>query len=111
MKNQIIKLLSSLGVLLVVIFLAGCSTTKTLTDKHYKAKSKDSHIEVVELNQVKRPYEIIGIVNAESILGVNGLKNEARSIGADAITVPEMRSAQHGIISEDFLEAKALKWK
>jgi hypothetical protein len=92
--------------------ISGCATHLMLSDKTYPPKAADAPIEIVELSQESRKYEVIGIVSVAVDLvgaksGMTKLKAEARKIGADAIATPDTKYKGNVTV----LEAKAIHYK
>ena len=83
--------------------ITGCATVENYSDKKYAAKSASAHIEVVNLNNTKRDYEVIGKIDGHLGADIDTLKAKAREMGGDAISIP----------AEDGLKSQVLviKWK
>ena len=70
------------------VVITGCATVKNYSDKEYAAKSSNAHIEVVNLNNTKRDYEVIGKIDGYLGADIETLKAKARAMGGDAISIP-----------------------
>jgi hypothetical protein len=89
---------------LALTFLSSCIGPVSYSDNAY-APTNPSQIEVVHLNQLQRPYEIIGECRGDAWLhDARDLKKMAGKLGADAISIPERKQG-------GYITAQALKWK
>ena len=75
------------------VLLTGCTGPVSYTDRppaSTGAVTKDwRKIEVVNLNQIRRDYDIIGECRGDAILDdAIDLKKQAAQLGADAISIP-----------------------
>lgn len=88
--------------LAVSVLLAACSTV-AYTDKY--AATDSSSVEVVTLNQLQKPYEIIGEITGNPMLENMGKwKAKAAKIGADAVSIPEQ-------LPNGYVKLYVIKWK
>jgi hypothetical protein len=90
--------------LLLTAVVSSCVGPVSYTDTVYPP-TNPAQIEVIHLNQIQRPYDIIGECRGDVVLhSAKDLKKMAAKLGADAISIPERD--QRG-----YIIAQALKWK
>jgi hypothetical protein len=113
-RNNIINIITKINqkfifpILLTVIFIFGCVTTKSIRYETIirPPKPSDYPIEILDRENIKHPYKVIGIVQAEARRSHNiddvieHLKNEARKMGGDALI-----DLQHGVLKEDAISS------
>ena len=89
---------------LALLLLSSCVHTKAVnyTGTPLAAKPKDYPIEILDPTSLNRPYKVIGTVEANSGARYNltdpmeGLRKEARSMGADALLAPSQTPMGNG---------------
>jgi len=108
----------------LILIVAGCasSSVQKIGASAYAPLPESAEIIVfTETNQIKKPYEVIGIISYDNpgkyrILtlgdGRDTLKKKAREIGANAIIVDKSQPVKSGIISTGiYVEARAIRLK
>lgn len=89
---------------LLTAFVSSCIGPVSYTDIAYPP-TNPAQIEVIHLNQIQRPYDIIGECRGDALLqNAKHLKKMAAKLGADAISIPEVQPG--GLIV-----SQALRWK
>jgi hypothetical protein len=77
--------------LLLTLILSGCYGTSSYLDKPLPAKAGDAQIEVINPDHGSREYEIIGEITGDAWMhDIKYFKEEARKLGADAISAPKI---------------------
>ena len=108
----------------IILILAACasSSVQKIGTSAYAPLPESAEIIVfTETNQIKKPYEVIGIISYDNpgkyrilTLGdaIESLKEKAREIGANAIIVDKSQPVKSGIISTGiYVEARAIRLK
>lgn len=114
---------------LLFLVLAGCVSVKSVPDETAARppKSQDFAIEVYESKDIKRPYKVIGLVQADagkrhSVADtLEQLRSAARLMGADALIdlgnqpigagVPSDGGTMYSGHARDLWTAKAIVWQ
>jgi len=107
-----------------ILIVAGCasSSVQKIGTSAYAPLPESAEIIVfTEPSQIKRPYEVIGIISYDNpgkyrilTLGdaIEPLKEKAREIGANAIIIDKSQPVKSGIISTGiYVEARAIRLK
>jgi hypothetical protein len=106
-----------------LLFLGACSSSvERIGTTYYSAVPANAPVVVfTDANQIKVPYEVIGIVSYDNVgkfqvltLGnaIEPLKEKAREIGANGIIIGNTRPVKSGIISTGiYAEAQAIRLK
>lgn len=92
-----------LALLLILLSIVSCTGPISYSDTVY-APTSPAQIEVVHLNQLQRPYEIIGECRGDPLFqSARDLKKMAGKLGANAISIP--------VSDGQFLTSQAIRWK
>jgi hypothetical protein len=111
-KELMQRLFLLIAVLFSVSFIAACTSTQMVNNRHYPAVPVASV--KVFYQEPKKPYEVIALLNRRTGVehpatgDVSGLREEAARLGADALIISEA----HGMTVFSYAEAsgKAIKW-
>ncbi len=78
-----------LAIFALSLLLVGCAgpSSSSYLDKPLAPTAASKEIDVVELKDVPNKYTIIGEVSG---FGIKSLKDQARKLGADAISLPKL---------------------
>jgi hypothetical protein len=87
----------------VAVVMASCGGMNYSPGKY--APTNPDKIEVVSLEQLQRPYEILGEYTGNPVLqSMRDWKQKAAEMGADAVSIPEM-------LPNRYVKLYAIKWK
>lgn len=85
--------LEKVPILAMAMVLTGCVESFTVQEplpKGAVAPDAWTRIEVIDIDNINRPYEIVGFVRGDAILdNARSLKKKAARLDGDAITLPE----------------------
>ncbi len=107
-----ISILKSLKIVLLVVLLSGCTRMPISVSKMIylspipPSKTETFSMQIIDRNQIGRPYKIIGLIQAQGYGQskdeiVEQLKREARKLGGDA-----MIDLQQGYENTEVLDPK-----
>lgn len=84
------------------LLLAGCGGM-SYTDKY--PPTSPANVEVVNLGQLQRPYEIVGEYTGNPVLqNMSDWKSKIAAMGGDAVSIPET-------LPNGYVKLYGIKWK
>jgi hypothetical protein len=109
-------------ILLAAFFLSACasSSVEKIGTSSYAPLAPNAEVVVFTAeSQIKQPFDVVGIISYDNpgkfqilTLGdaIDGLKEKARSVGANAIIIDKSHPVKSGIISTGiYAEARAIR--
>lgn len=116
MNRVPIRILFAVFILMLAI---GCSRVRASSISYDASKlppkQQDYAMEFIDKGDITRPYQVIGLVQAEGLIDAEmeamfeAIRQEARKLGADAVTELEYKSVTHG--PPHLWVGKAIVWK